>query len=64
MASNIPSFVKRSTKYEDLFEEASGSQAPISAKPVSQLPTPSLEQKKASSWSRKREPSRVVEART
>ena len=25
MASNIPSFVKRSTKYEDLFGEASGS---------------------------------------
>ena len=57
MAANIPSFVKRSTKYEDVFGEASGSQAPISAKPVSQLPTPSLEQKKASSGARKRDSS-------
>ena len=52
MASNIPSFVKRSTRYEDLFGEASGSQAPVPATPVSQLPTPSLEQKKASSGGR------------
>ena len=61
MASNIPSFVKRSTKYEDLFGEASGSQAPVPAKLVSQLPTPSLEQKKASSGGRKRDPYMDVE---
>ena len=64
MASNIPSFVKRSTKYEDLFGEASGSQAPVPAKLVSQLPTPSLEQKKASSGGRKRDPSKTAEARS
>ena len=61
MASNIPSFVKRSTKYEDLFGEAYGSQAPVSAKPISQLPTPSLEQKRASSGGRKRDPSKTAE---
>ncbi|KAL1811046.1 hypothetical protein ACET3Z_021111 [Daucus carota] len=44
------------------FGEASGSQAPIPAKPLSQLPSPSLEQKKASSGSRKRDPSKAVEA--
>ena len=62
MASNILSFVKRFTKYEDLFGETSGSQAPVSTKPISQLPTPSLEQKKASSGGRKRDPSKTVEA--
>ena len=62
MVSNIPSFVKRSTKYEDLFGEASGSQAPISSKPISQLSTPSLEQKKASSGGRERDPSKAAEA--
>lgn len=55
MTSGIPSFVKRSTKYEDLFGEASGSQAPVTAPPASQLPTPLLEQKKASSGGRKRD---------
>ncbi|XP_063948618.1 uncharacterized protein LOC135152384 [Daucus carota subsp. sativus] len=60
MASNIPKFVKRTTKYEDLYGEASGSQAPISVKLVSQLPTPSLEQKKASSGGRKRDPSKAT----
>ena len=35
MASNIPKFVKRSTKYEDLFGEASDSQAPVPAKMIS-----------------------------
>ena len=62
MASNIPKFVKHSTKYEDLFGEASGSQAPISVKLVSQLPTPSLEQKKASPGGRKKDPSKATEA--
>ena len=62
MAANIPRFVKRSTKYEDLFGEASGSQTPLPAKSLSQLPAPSLDQKKASSGSRKREISRAGEA--
>ena len=55
MASRIPSFVKRSTKYKDLFGEASGSKAPVTAPPVSQLPAASLEQKKTSSGGLKRE---------
>ena len=62
MAANIPRFVKRSTKYEDLFGEASGSQPPLPVKPLSQLPAPSLDQKKASSGSRKRETSKAGEA--
>lgn len=63
-ASNIPTFVKRSTKYEDLFREASGSQAPAAAKLISQLPTPSLKQKRTSSGSRKRDSSKAVAAGT
>ncbi|XP_063942818.1 uncharacterized protein LOC108203253 [Daucus carota subsp. sativus] len=62
MAANIPKFIKRSTKYEDLFGEASDSQAPLSVKPLSQLPSPSLEQKKTSSGGRKRDPSKTAEA--
>ncbi|XP_063939742.1 uncharacterized protein LOC108203381 [Daucus carota subsp. sativus] len=61
MASNIPKFIKRSTKYEDLFGEASDSQAPLPVKPLSQLPSPSLEQKKTSSGGRKRDPSKTAE---
>ena len=34
-AANIPRFIKRSTKYEDLFGEASDSQAPLPVKPLS-----------------------------
>ena len=34
MASKIPSIVKRSPKYEDLFGEASGSKAPVSTPPI------------------------------
>ncbi|XP_063945941.1 uncharacterized protein LOC135151422 [Daucus carota subsp. sativus] len=62
MAANIPRFIKRSTKYEDLFGEASDSQAPLPVKPLSQLPSPSLEQKKTSSGGRKRDPSKTAEA--
>ncbi|XP_063948056.1 uncharacterized protein LOC135152155 [Daucus carota subsp. sativus] len=62
MAANIPRFIKRSTKYEDLFREASDSQAPLPTKPLSQLPSPSLEQKKTSSGGRKRDPSKTAEA--
>lgn len=63
MTSRIPSFVKRSKKYEDLFGEASGSRAPV-ATPLSQAPASSMEQKRTSSSSRKRESARATAAGT
>ena len=64
MTSRIPSFVKRSTKYEDLFGEASGSRAPVTTPPISQAPASSMEQKRTSSGSHKRESSRAAAAGT
>lgn len=55
IASNIPSFFERSTKYEDLFGEGQDVKAPIPSTPVSQLLSPSINQKRAPSGSKKRE---------
>ena len=60
MASKVPSFVKRSSKYEDIFGskpsgKTSSPGSPVSATPISRLPALQLDLKKTASSSRKRD---------